>query len=352
MNLRNQTSRDSRVITCKTNYKMCFFFSFFIGLSGASLNAVIHQVTSLEVLLDKNDKELRAILTLASDESNSTSSSKARVRSSSDEKEDEEEEIRRLIRAMRCLKVCQAAINSGKKEHSEYSISYNCSCSTRYCDLCSIEWPLPISLDPVDHTSKHYEQPNSGLAVENCCTKVINTKGICIDKVGSAPLHNTARKVVLNKNIPRNQHTSDPVSLAHSTVTSRSIHSAIQPQSSSLLIPQHEHDQNISSSKEQQQNIQCQANDSMNFYESVPVSPEEASFHTLSPSPPSPSNSSSPSVTLNNKTTSNKTTKGFITTPPPRKKHQTLVSANTNNSTTSNNIMLMMKMSTPQHNSK
>lgn len=71
----------------------------FSGLSGESLNAVIHRVNSLEMLMCKNEIELRAILT--------------------DNSHVRDEEVRRLIRAMNCLKMCQTCIKSGTKEQSD-----------------------------------------------------------------------------------------------------------------------------------------------------------------------------------------------------------------------------------------
>lgn len=71
----------------------------FAGLSGESLNAVIHRVNSLEMLMCKNEIELRAILT--------------------DNSQVRDEEVRRLIRAMNCLRMCQTCIKTGRKEQND-----------------------------------------------------------------------------------------------------------------------------------------------------------------------------------------------------------------------------------------
>uniref|UniRef100_A0A336MFK1 CSON000374 protein n=1 Tax=Culicoides sonorensis TaxID=179676 RepID=A0A336MFK1_CULSO len=70
-----------------------------VGLSGDSLNAVIHSVNSLEMLICKNEIELRKILT--------------------DNSQVRDEEVRRLIRAMNCLKICQSCIKNGRKDQSD-----------------------------------------------------------------------------------------------------------------------------------------------------------------------------------------------------------------------------------------
>ncbi|XP_053694710.1 kinase suppressor of Ras 2 [Sabethes cyaneus] len=64
-----------------------------VGLSSASVNAVIQKVNSLELLLDKNDDELREIL---------ANNINAR-----------DEELRRLVRAMNNLKRCRGQLHSG-----------------------------------------------------------------------------------------------------------------------------------------------------------------------------------------------------------------------------------------------
>ncbi|KAJ6635376.1 Kinase suppressor of Ras 1 [Pseudolycoriella hygida] len=70
-----------------------------VGLSSESLNVVTQRVSTLEVLLDKNDTELCSLL-----------NNNANVR---------EEEIRRLVRAMLNLKRCRESINLGEKEPAD-----------------------------------------------------------------------------------------------------------------------------------------------------------------------------------------------------------------------------------------
>lgn len=72
---------------------------YFLGLSPESLTVVLQRISTLELLLDKNDTELRAIL-----------NNNASMR---------EEEMRRLNRAMGNLKRCREAISSGDKEPNE-----------------------------------------------------------------------------------------------------------------------------------------------------------------------------------------------------------------------------------------
>lgn len=71
----------------------------FPGLSQESLNAVLHCVNTLEILLDKNDCELRSML-----------NHNVNIR---------EEEIRRFLRAIFNLKRCREAITIGKHEPNE-----------------------------------------------------------------------------------------------------------------------------------------------------------------------------------------------------------------------------------------
>lgn len=71
-----------------------------VGLSSASLNAVIQKVNSLELLLDKHDEELREIL---------VNNINAR-----------DEELRRLVRAMGNLRRCRDQLQLGEiKEHMD-----------------------------------------------------------------------------------------------------------------------------------------------------------------------------------------------------------------------------------------
>lgn len=69
-----------------------------VGLSDESLNIVLLRINSLETLMCTNDVELRTIL---ADGSN--------VR---------DEEVRRLLRAMNCLRMSQTSIKTGRKEQS------------------------------------------------------------------------------------------------------------------------------------------------------------------------------------------------------------------------------------------
>lgn len=75
-------------------------FSFILGLSPGTLNAIQHRVGSLEVLLEKSEAELKGLLPITS-----------KLEPSYDE-----EEARRLVRAMTSLRQCRKA--SGKKEDS------------------------------------------------------------------------------------------------------------------------------------------------------------------------------------------------------------------------------------------
>lgn len=84
-----------------------------VGLSSASLNAVIQKVNSLERLLDKNEKELREIL---------LNNINAR-----------DEELRRLVHAMRNLRRCRDQLQSGE-----------------------LKEPLDLFWDSWDHHSTHY----------------------------------------------------------------------------------------------------------------------------------------------------------------------------------------------------
>lgn len=70
-----------------------------LGLSPESLNAVMQRVNTLELLLDKNDNELRLML-----------NHNVNIR---------EEEVRRLLLAMFNLKRCREAITIGKSEPNE-----------------------------------------------------------------------------------------------------------------------------------------------------------------------------------------------------------------------------------------
>lgn len=75
------------------------FSGILSGLSGESLNAVVHRVNSLEMLMCKNDKELRAILT-----------ENSHVR---------EEEVLRLLRAINCLRMSQNCIKTGSMKQTD-----------------------------------------------------------------------------------------------------------------------------------------------------------------------------------------------------------------------------------------
>lgn len=70
-----------------------------LGLSPESLNVVVQRVSTLEILLDKTDNELRVLL-----------NNNANVR---------EEEVRRLVRAMVNLKRCRQSIHIGEKEPAD-----------------------------------------------------------------------------------------------------------------------------------------------------------------------------------------------------------------------------------------
>lgn len=81
------------------HFEIINFFTLIAGLSPESLNVVMQRVSTLELLLDKNDIELRSIL-----------NNNANVR---------EEETRRLVRAMLNLKRCRESINLGEKEPAD-----------------------------------------------------------------------------------------------------------------------------------------------------------------------------------------------------------------------------------------
>lgn len=76
-----------------------FVLNIFVGLSQESLNAVLKRVKTLEILLDKNDRELRGML-----------NHNANIR---------EEEVRRFLRAILNLKRCREAITVGTIEPNE-----------------------------------------------------------------------------------------------------------------------------------------------------------------------------------------------------------------------------------------
>lgn len=205
------------------------------------------QVNSLEALMDKTDNELREILT--------------------DNSQVRDEEITRLIKAMRCLKLCQNANIRGTMEKA------------------NLYWDS-------------WDRPSSQL------------------KPGTSP--RTERSKASNKN---NRHLNNPLAMNNHNQNIHHHH-------------HHHHHQ------QQQYVEQVQSPIELSPPENVPAipqvntnvnamsSPDEVSFHTLTPSP-SPPNSPASCKTR---------TKGFPTTPPPRKKHQTLVPANSSLGTLSSQV--------------
>lgn len=106
-----------------------FFVCYFVetGLSQDSLNGVLQRVNTLELLLDKNDGELRGLL-------NST------VR---------EEEVRRFLRAIFNLKRCRYAITAGTSEPNElfwdsWDRHHNVQCAS----VASVASPRTIRATP------------------------------------------------------------------------------------------------------------------------------------------------------------------------------------------------------------
>ncbi|XP_062559909.1 kinase suppressor of Ras 2 [Armigeres subalbatus] len=107
-----------------------------VGLSSASLNAVIQKVNSLEILLDKNDVELREIL---------LNNINAR-----------DEELRRLIHAMSNLRRCREYLQSGdSKEPTDLFWDSWDRHSTHYRGSPRISRSLPRAAKKSSQTDRH-----------------------------------------------------------------------------------------------------------------------------------------------------------------------------------------------------
>ncbi|XP_058116516.1 kinase suppressor of Ras 1 [Anopheles ziemanni] len=237
-----------------------------VGLSCASLKAVIQQVSTLEGLLEKDEKELRTIM-----------GNNVYVR---------EEEIKRLTRACGNLRRCReqleppAADGSGRKGMDPPDLFWD-------------SWDR----QPACHRTS--PRVNRSLAGSKCTNKQSTSSGVSYQQrhnngptggQGSDAMHHqhhhhqlptTSTSPQSEESVPQMQHQQQPHHHHH--------HHHHQQQHDSLLNPHHT------------------------------ISPDEASTSGCTPSP-SPPNSPS-NVLLHNNKQNRKG--GFPTTPPPKRKHQT-----------------------------
>ncbi|XP_052868830.1 kinase suppressor of Ras 1 [Anopheles cruzii] len=246
-----------------------------VGLSCASLNAVIQQVSTLEGLLEKDDKELRTIM-----------GNNVYVR---------EEEIKRLTRASGNLKRYREqleAVAGGRKVNAGDAMH----------DLFWDSWDR----QPACHRTS--PRVNRSLAGAKC------------NKPNVSYRHNNGPPTVPMAAGGGEFHAD------HHHITS--------PQSEESMASQHHHHHQQHHHQQHHHYHQQQHHEQL-LNPHHTISPDEASTSGCTPSPSPPNSPSSVMLHGKQQQQQQQNRKGFPTTPPPKRKHQTALLTSSSSSSAS-----------------